>query len=303
MRKILIADFYRFEKLGDFSNLKIPILKKCFQQQVKGTILLAEEGINGTIAGSSRGVSSVLAFIRSDPRLAAMCHREAEADSMPFKKIKVRLKKEIITMGVPDLDPTKSVGTYVDPKHWNELISESGVALIDIRNDYEVEIGTFSGAIDPKLSKFRDFPRWLKHNSDYLIGKKIAMFCTGGIRCEKSTALLKKQGYRDVFHLEGGILSYLEVVNEEESTWNGDCFVFDDRVSVKHGLKVGDFGLCHACGRAVARLAMLSNHFIPGVSCEKCYMDYSDEQKTRFSERQKQKTSKTNFNLKFVKKK
>lgn len=258
------------------------------KNDVKGTLLLAPEGVNGTIAGSRTGINAVLAHLRSLPGCASLEWKEATSDEPPFGKMKVRLKREIVTMGQPDVDPRARVGHYVDPKDWNELIQSPDVAVIDTRNGYEVAIGTFEGAIDPETTSFGEFPDWWEKNKDRFHNKRIAMFCTGGIRCEKSTNFLLGQGVEDVFHLKGGILKYLEEVPEDESTWNGECFVFDNRVSVGHGLKIGPHRLCHGCRRPILPEDVKRPEYEAGVSCHQCINETSDADKQRFRERQKQ---------------
>lgn len=288
MTTFLVGALYKFVTLPDFEALQAPLLDVCKQGGVKGTLLLASEGINGTIAGPAAGVRAVRDFILADPRFAGLSYKESHAGEMPFYRMKVRLKKEIVTMGVPGTDPNKIVGTYVKPEDWNELISDPDVVLIDTRNDYEVEIGTFDGAINPKTETFRDFPAWVEQASSLQNKPKVAMYCTGGIRCEKSTAYLKELGYDDVYHLEGGILKYLETVPEEESMWRGECFVFDARVSVGHGLELGHYDQCYACRRPIDDADMASPDYVKGVSCPKCIGDMSDAQRKSFAERQKQ---------------
>lgn len=288
MTEIRVVALYHFAKLEDYQDLQAPLLEKCLAESVMGTLLLAEEGVNGTIAGAPEGVANVLAYLRSDLRLADLKHKDSYAEEPPFLRMKVRLKKEIVTMGVDGIDPNLIVGTYVKPEDWNALISDPDVVVVDTRNDYEVEIGTFAHAIDPQTTSFREFPAWVKNNGNALGNKKIAMFCTGGIRCEKSTAYLKAQGYEEVFHLEGGILKYLETVPEEKSLWQGECFVFDDRVSVGHDLKVGPYDLCHACRHVISDEDKKSPLYKPGISCPKCHGTKSEEQMERYGERQRQ---------------
>ncbi|WP_262693169.1 oxygen-dependent tRNA uridine(34) hydroxylase TrhO [Kordiimonas aquimaris] len=284
----LVAALYKFVALENFAEYQQPIQNVCTENDVKGTILLAGEGINGTIAGPEEGLRTVLAYLRSIPAFEGLDHKESWASEPPFPRMKVRLKKEIVTMGVPGIDPNQVVGTYVKPQDWNALISDPDVVVVDTRNDYEVAIGTFNRAIDPETKSFREFPDWVK-NTDTLKGqKKVAMFCTGGIRCEKSTAYLKEQGFDEVYHLQGGILKYLEEVPEEESLWHGECFVFDDRVSVGHGLREGPYDMCHACRRPISEEDKQSSDYTQGISCPHCYDETSEEQKTRFAERQKQ---------------
>lgn len=285
---IVVAALYRFVRLPDYRQLREPILQRMIDASVRGTLLLAHEGINGTIAGSRAGIDSVLAFLRSDPRFGDTDVKESYCERMPFKRARVRLKKEIVTLGVDGIDPNDSVGTYVDAKDWNDLIDDPDVLLIDTRNDYEVAIGTFEGAKDPRTHTFREFPEYVdKHLSDAK-QSKVAMFCTGGIRCEKSTALLKKKGFEQVYHLRGGILKYLEQTPESESKWQGDCFVFDERVAVSHGLQVSDHVLCFGCGWPVDRPSQSHSDFRPGVHCPRCVDKLTDEQKARFAERQRQ---------------
>ena len=288
MTEVRIATLYHFARLDDYRELQAPLLEKCLAEDIRGTLLLAEEGINGTIAGSVKGIENVLAYIRSDPRLSKMVHKDSFADEPPFLRMKVRLKKEIVSMGVPGIDPTHIVGTYVKPEDWNELISDPEVLVVDTRNAYEVEIGTFAHSLDPQTTSFRQFPDWVDNNEQILGQKKIAMFCTGGIRCEKSTAFLKSRGFDEVYHLEGGILKYLETIPEEESLWQGECFVFDERVSVGHNLKAGSYDLCHACRHAISNEDKNSPLYKPGVSCPKCHSATSKERKARFAERQRQ---------------
>jgi UPF0176 protein len=292
MREFLTAAFYKFVELPDFADLKAPLLACCEANAVKGLILLAHEGINSTIAGPESGVRAVLAALRQDPRFADLQHKEAWSTKSPFYRMKVRLKKEIVTMGVPDVSPTKMAGTYVKPQDWNALISDPNVVVVDTRNDYEVGIGTFTGALNPDIQSFAQLPDWVAGHSalNPASGKKpkVAMFCTGGIRCEKSTALLRAQGFDEVFHLEGGILKYLETVPEAESLWEGQCFVFDERVSVGHGLVPGPHGLCRACRHPLNDADMASPLFEAGVSCPKCHATTLETQKNSARERQRQ---------------
>ena len=285
---MLVAAFYKFASLPDFADLRDPLRAVCETEGVKGTILLATEGVNGTIAGPEAGVRAVLAHLRSDARLADLEAKESWAETMPFRRLKVRLKREIVTLGVPGLDPNETVGTYVDPESWNELIAEPDVVVIDARNDYEVAIGTFEGAINPETESFRELPDWLEQQDELADKPRVAMFCTGGIRCEKSTALLKARGFDEVYHLNGGILKYLETVPEEESRWQGECFVFDERVSVGHGLVPGNYQLCRACGDPVSEADTESPLFERGVSCPGCHGRYTDADRERFRTRQRQ---------------
>jgi UPF0176 protein len=296
MPQFLTAALYKFVELPDHAALQAPLLACCEVNGVKGTLLLAAEGINGTIAGPEAGVRAVLAWLRSDVRLAALEHKEAWADKLPFYRMKVRLKREIVTMGVPDVHPALMAGQYVKPADWNALIADPEVVLIDTRNDYEVSIGTFEGAINPATASFSELPGWVEREMAEggklaaADGKKprVAMFCTGGIRCEKSTALLRSHGFEEVYHLEGGILKYLETVPEMQSRWNGECFVFDERVSVGHGLKPGDFSLCRSCRDPLGEAERNSPLYELGVSCPHCHATTSEEQKAGYRERQRQ---------------
>jgi UPF0176 protein len=283
---LIVAALYHFTRFADPEGLVAPLLAVCKGVGVKGSLLLANEGVNGTIAGLREGIDAVLAHLRSLPGCADLIHKESPAEVMPFGRMKVKVKAEIVTMGQPDVDPLAAVGHYVTPADWNALIADPDVAVIDTRNDYEVALGTFAGAVDPGTRAFRDFPAWWDGNKDRFAGKRIAMFCTGGIRCEKSTNWLIGQGVEEVYHLQGGILKYLEEVRETDSLWQGECFVFDDRVSVGHGLKPGAFVSCGACRRAV--LDTGSALYEPGVSCAVCHGEYSDADRARFRERQKQ---------------
>lgn len=284
----IIAALYHFTRFSDPAGLKPALLDLCRDQGVMGTLLLAPEGINGTIAGPRSGIDTVLAHIRSLPGCSDLEWKEATSDRKPFGKMKVRIKREIVTMGQPDVDPRARVGHYVTPQDWNDLISQDDVAVIDTRNDYEVAIGTFDGAIDPETESFGDFPAWWEANKHRFHNKKIAMFCTGGIRCEKSTNYLIGQGVDDVYHLKGGILKYLEEVDQNQSTWNGECFVFDNRVSVGHGLEEGPHVLCHGCRQPILPADTKRPEYEAGVSCHKCFDKTTNFDKGRFRERQKQ---------------
>jgi UPF0176 protein len=289
---ITVAALYRFAAFGDISAIQAPLANMCQQYAIRGTILIASEGINGTIAGSKDGVSAVIAHIRALPGCDELDVKFSGALEMPFYRMKVRLKNEIVTMGVEGIDPKREVGTYVQPQDWNALIGDPDTIIIDTRNDYEVAIGTFEGAIDPKTKAFRDFPSWFRANRAELSARankpKFAMFCTGGIRCEKSTAFLKQEGIDDVYHLEGGILRYLETVPADESKWQGECFVFDERVSVKHGLELGSLELCHACRRPISADDKTSPEYKAGVSCPACLAERDESDRARFAERQHQ---------------
>lgn len=285
---IVVAALYKFVNLPDYQSLKAPLLKVCEANNIKGTLLLAEEGINGTIAGERDSIDKVLAYLQSDSRLLDIDHKESFTDNHPFLRMKVKLKKEIVTMGIPDINPNKQVGQYVEPKDWNDLINDPEVVVIDTRNNYEVEIGSFKNAINPETDSFRELPAYVEKNLDPKQHKKVAMFCTGGIRCEKSTALMKKQGFEEVYHLQGGILKYLEEVPENESLWQGECFVFDERVAVDHSLEKGQYDQCHACRFPITEEDKQSEKYNAGVSCPRCFNKTTTEQRQRFAERQKQ---------------
>lgn len=285
---LTVAALYYFTRFADPAALKGPLARTACAHGVRGTLLLAAEGINGTIAGTRQGIDAVLAHIRALPGCAGLEWKESAADAMPFGKMKVRLKREIVTMGQPDVDPRASVGHYVEPADWNALITAPDVAVIDTRNDYEIAIGSFAGAVDPGTRSFRDFPAWWRANADRFAGKRIAMFCTGGIRCEKSTNWLLSQGVGDVFHLKGGILKYLEDVPVRDSLWQGECFVFDGRVSLTHGLQQGRHGLCHACRRPLAPEDRERPEYEEGVCCHYCVGEYDEADRARFRERQRQ---------------
>lgn len=283
-----VAALYKFTPFPDPAALKGPLAAVACSNGVKGTLLLAREGINGTIAGTREGIDAVLAHVRALPGCEDLEWKESAASEMPFARMKVRLKREIVTMGQPDVDPTAAVGAYVDPADWNALISDPDVAVIDTRNDYEVAIGTFEGAVDPETRSFGEFPDWWRRNHNRFAGRKIAMFCTGGIRCEKSTNYLISQGVDEVYHLKGGILKYLEEIPQEQSLWRGECFVFDQRVSVGHGLSEGSYDVCHACRRPLSGADKSDPAYEEGVSCPRCIGEYSDADRARFRERQRQ---------------
>ena len=285
---ITICALYKFVRLENHVALRDTLIATMTSLDVKGTLLLAQEGINGTIAGSQAGIEGVLAFLDKQPGLDNISHKESYADENPFHRTKVKLKKEIVTMGIEGIDPNQVVGTYVKPQDWNALISDPEVLLVDTRNDYEVEIGTFEGALNPDTETFREFPQYVKDNLDKEKHKKVAMFCTGGIRCEKSTAYLKEQGFEDVYHLEGGVLKYLEEVEQDDSMWQGECFVFDGRVAVGHGLEQGQYDQCFACRYPITEEEKQSEHYVKGVSCPKCIDKYDAAQRSRFAEREKQ---------------
>jgi UPF0176 protein len=288
MSHIVVCALYKFVALDNYEAIQPPLLALMLEHDVKGTLLLAQEGINGTIAGSRSDIDTVLDFLQSDARLAGLNYKESYTDQPPFLRSRVKLKKEIVTMGVEGIDPKQVVGTYVKPGDWNDLISDPAVLLVDTRNDYEVQVGTFKNALNPKTDSFREFPDYVKQQLDSTKHTKVAMFCTGGIRCEKSTAFLKEQGFKDVYHLQGGILKYLEEVPAEESLWEGECFVFDERVTVNHQLQKGDYDQCNACRMPITGQDKLSETYQHGVSCPHCFDKTSDKQKARFAEREKQ---------------
>lgn len=286
--KIVVAALYKFVTLDDYVQLREPLLQTLLTHDVKGTLLLAKEGINGTVSGSREGIDAVLAWLRADPRLVDIDHKESYCAEQPFYRTKVKLKKEIVTLGVPGVDPNRRVGTYVEPRDWNALVDDPEVLVIDTRNDYEVGIGSFKGAIDPKTKSFRDFPAYIREHFDPARHRKVAMFCTGGIRCEKASSFMLQEGFPEVFHLKGGILKYLEEVPAEESRWEGECFVFDNRVTVTHDLAEGVYDQCHACRTPVSPEDMQSPHYSPGISCPHCWDSLSEKTRAGARERQKQ---------------
>ncbi|MBN8292677.1 rhodanese-related sulfurtransferase [Rhodobacter sp. NTK016B] len=285
---LTIAALYHFTRFDDPAALKGPLAKRACAEGVKGSLLLAPEGINGTIAGTRAGIDAVLAHIRALPGCADLEWKESYAEEMPFGRMKVRLKREIVTMGQPDVDPRARVGHYVEASDWNDLIAQPDVAVIDTRNDYEVAIGSFEGAVDPGTASFGDFPAWWEENKHRFHNKRIAMFCTGGIRCEKSTNYLLQQGVDEVFHLKGGILKYLEEVPQDQSLWHGGCFVFDQRVAVGHGLAPTGHVMCHACRRPLAPAELAHPDYEEGVQCPHCVAEFTEARRQRFRERQKQ---------------
>ncbi|UPQ90097.1 rhodanese-related sulfurtransferase [Vibrio sinaloensis] len=288
MTDYVVCALYKFVRLEDYVELREPLKALMEKHEVRGTLLLANEGINGTVAARREGIDALLAWFKQDPRLADIVYKESFDANQPFNRTKVKLKKEIVTLGVEGIDPRHVVGTYVKPTEWNELISDPEVFVVDTRNDYEIEIGTFKNAVNPKTETFREFPEYVAENMDPTKHKKVAMFCTGGIRCEKSTAYMKEQGFEEVYHLEGGILKYLEEVPEEESLWQGDCYVFDGRVAVNHQLEKSGYEMCNACRLPITEEDMASDAYEKGVSCPKCIDKHTDEQKARFREREKQ---------------
>jgi UPF0176 protein len=283
-----VAALYRFCRLGRFEELRAPLAAFCGSHGIKGTLLIASEGINGTVAGTEDAIAELIAYLDGIPEFTGLEVKFSSADAMPFRRMKVRLKREIVTMGVEGIDPQQSAGTYVAPPDWNALISDPDTVVIDTRNGYEVSLGTFQGALDPGTESFREFPAWVEAHRAELEGRKIAMFCTGGIRCEKATAFVKELGIENVFHLKGGILKYLEDVPAEQSLWQGECFVFDERVSVSHGLVEGEAELCRACRFPLTADNRLSPRYEPGVSCPHCFEARSQDDRARYAERQRQ---------------
>ncbi|TYR30172.1 rhodanese-related sulfurtransferase [Mesorhizobium microcysteis] len=285
---IVVAALYRFAALPQWRALREPLASLCCSRGIKGTLLLAHEGINGTVAGSAAAIEELIAHLEAIPELAGLELKYSSASQMPFHRMKVRVKREIVTMGVEDLDPVANAGTYVDPADWNALVSDPDTVVIDTRNDYETALGTFRGAVDPGTGSFSEFPEWAQAHRDELQGRKVAMFCTGGIRCEKATAYMRSLGLEEVYHLKGGILKYLEEVPEAESLWQGECFVFDERVSVTHGLKEGEAALCRACRHPLTAEERLLPHYVEGVSCHRCHDARSEDDRVRYAERQRQ---------------
>lgn len=287
-RNTVISTFYCFAKFSDFADLQEPLRDLMLEHDVRGTLLLAAEGINGTIAGAREGIDSLVERLRQDDRFSDLETKESYSDENPFYRTKVKLKKEIVTMGEKNIDPNLIVGSYVNARDWNELISDPDVFLLDTRNRYEVEIGSFENAVNPNTNSFREFPDYVKSNLDPKKHKKVAMYCTGGIRCEKSTAFLKQLGFAEVFHLKGGILKYLEEVPETSSKWQGECFVFDNRVTVKHKLERGNYDQCHACRMPITSADKQNELYQKGVSCLHCYGSHTKEQVKRYAERERQ---------------
>jgi len=288
----LTTAMYHFVSLPNFETLREPLLLFCVSRDIKGTFLLAHEGINGTVTGSEKSILELLSYLKTDPLFKGsfknLSHKESWSDKRPFYRMKVKIKKEIVTLGIPGVSPTKMVGTYVKPKDWNSIISDPEVILIDTRNDYEYSIGSFKNAINPRTTTFREFPEYVKTHFDPKKHKKVAMFCTGGIRCEKASSYMMSQGFDEVYHLEGGILKYLEEVKPEESLWQGECFVFDQRVAITHGLEVGDYDQCYACRYPLSVDDMESDNYTPGISCPHCYNQHTPKKLKALTERQRQ---------------
>lgn len=285
---VLVAALYRFATLPRFRDMRAPLAEFCRARGIRGTLLLAPEGINGTVAGDREAIAALVAHLQAMPALAGIDVKYGTAAEMPFHRMKVRLKREIVTMGVEGLDPARDAGAYVEPADWNALIADPGTVVIDTRNGYETALGTFFGAVDPQTDSFTEFPRWAETRREELKGRKVAMFCTGGIRCEKATAYLRSLGIEQVFHLKGGILKYLEEIPPQDSLWQGECFVFDERVSVTHGLAEGEAELCRACRHPLTPADRLSPHYVEGVSCHHCRDARSDADRARYAERHRQ---------------
>ena len=288
--EILVASLYKFVEINDLLSLQDNLYNICEENNIMGTILIANEGINGTISGKHNEIKETISSLISDNKFSNIEIKYSSTDKQPFHRMKVRLKKEIVTIGLPEINPNKKVGTYVKPEDWNELISDPNVVVIDTRNKYETKIGSFENALYPETSSFREFPDWVKKfkKSKENTNKKIAMFCTGGIRCEKASSLMKEEGFKDVYHLQGGILKYFEKTNKENSLWNGECFVFDQRVCLTDELKVGSYKMCFACRMPITEEEMLNKKYIEGISCIYCYDKTTKEKKERFGSRQKQ---------------
>ena len=286
--KLVVAALYCFVRLDKTHNLRKNLLAVCEKTDLKGTLLLANEGINGTIAGSREAIDTVIEALKAECDLSRIEYKESFAYGNPFLRMKIKLKQEIVTLGVPGVDPSACVGEYVSPQDWNAIIQDPEVLLLDTRNDYEYAIGTFKGAVDPKTSTFRQFPKYVADNLSPQKYKKVAMFCTGGIRCEKASAYMLQQGFEKVYHLKGGILKYLEEMPKAESLWQGECFVFDERVAVRHGLELGSYDQCYGCRYPITEAEKLLPTYVKGVSCLYCAKSTSFEQKQRFAERQKQ---------------
>lgn len=284
----VVAALYKFASLPNYKDIQEPLKQVCENNEVKGTLLLAEEGLNGTIAGTREGIDAVMVHIYSNPAFQGMEYKESRADVMPFHRMKVRLKNEIVTLGVPGIDPNKKVGTYVSPQEWNKIMEDPDVILIDTRNEYEVNMGTFKGGINPHTDTFREFPQFVEENLDPKKHKKVAMWCTGGIRCEKASSYMIEKGFETVYHLKGGILKYLEEISQEESKWEGECFVFDERVSIKHNLEIGEYVLCRSCRFPISDEDKLSDKYMDGISCPHCHDKKSEKHKLRAAARHKQ---------------
>jgi len=288
MNEIRIAALYKFVEINDLVILRERLLEKCKSLDIKGTFILASEGINGTVAGNQKSVDEIADFLMTDKRFEDLECKFSSDVKNPFYRMKVKIKEELIPIGIEVVDPRKKVGTYVSPDSWNKIVEDPETLLIDVRNDYEIEVGTFRGAINPKTENFREFPEFVRNNLDPEKHKKIAIFCTGGIRCEKASSFMIGEGFTNVYHLKGGILKYLEEVPSEESTWEGECFVFDNRTSVDHDLENGVYDLCHNCRFPVSPEDMKSEYYEKGISCPKCYNTISESRRKSLEERNKQ---------------
>jgi UPF0176 protein len=288
----IVATFYKFVQIPNIEAQRKQLLAFCQEKEIKGTILLAQEGINGTIAAEKNAIAVTLDFLRCIPGLGDLEFKESTAQSPPFFRMKVKIKQEIVTLGRPEINPTQQVGTYVDPLDWNQIISDPEVVVIDTRNDYEVGIGSFKRANNPKTDSFREFPEYVTDNLDPNQHPKVAMFCTGGIRCEKASSYLLSQGFKEVYHLKGGILKYLEQVPPEASMWQGECFVFDQRVAVKEGLESGSYDLCYGCGHPISEVDKNSPQYEPNISCPYCYEQLTSVKKARLQDRHRQRANK-----------
>ena len=299
-KSFVIVAMYKFVRLADYKIMQPELLSYCQEQEIYGTILLAEEGINGTVVGTRAAIDSLLNHLKSDPRLADLEYKESYSDDIPFHRTKVKLKKEIVTMGQPDIKPSDRSGIRVEPEQWNEIISDPDMLLIDTRNEYEYKIGTFKNAVSPNTTNFREFPDYVRNQLDPAKTKKVAMFCTGGIRCEKASAYMLEQGFEEVYQLNGGILKYLEEVGSDESLWEGECFVFDSRVSVDHQLAEGSYEQCFACRRPITDEDMKTKDYVQGVSCPYCINETTEEQRAGFDERQRQVTLAKQRNQKHI---
>ena len=288
--EILVATFYKFVKVDDLVALQDQLYAICNKNNVMGTILIANEGVNGTISSKPREIEKTLISIQKDDRFSEIEIKYSSTNKQPFHKMRVRLKKEIVTIGLPEINPNKTVGTYVKPEQWNDVISDPDVILIDTRNKFEIKIGSFKNALDPRTTSFRDFPEWVKKfkQDKTNTNKKIAMYCTGGIRCEKASSLMKEEGFNEVYHLQGGILKYLEQVEKEKSLWEGECFVFDDRVCLTENLEVGSYKMCFACRMPITEDELNDDRYEEGISCLYCYDKTTKDKKERFESRQKQ---------------
>ena len=287
MVEVVVSAFYKFVAIDDIDALRTSLLARCLELEMSGSILIASEGINGTIAGRRSATDDLFGWLRSDDRFHDLVTKESFTDGVPFKRMKVRRKSEIVTLR-QDVDPTETVGTYVDPADWNGVVADPDVFVVDTRNVEEISIGTFTGAVDPKTDSFSEFADWVDANLDPATHTKVAMFCTGGIRCEKSSSYMLDKGFTEVLHLNGGILNYLEKVPETDSMWEGECFVFDERVSVDHELGVGSYELCRGCRRVVSDADKSLPEFEEGVSCPACFGGLTEAKLESLRERHRQ---------------